>query len=147
MVLYQISALCEPGVKACWLFCKKIFRNQHLLLEFKSGHLALETGPDLKSDMWLHILSLPILAVLHKSFNLPETWFSHICNGNSSCSAYLWLIVKIKWNVSLPLGLWESRFFWRFPPDHCPSSLESCWSLSSFMTLKIQKSYGSTTER
>ena len=58
--------------------------------------------------MWLHILSLPILAVLHKSFNLPETWFSHICNGNSSCSAYLWLIVKVKWNVSLPLRQSES---------------------------------------
>ena len=40
MVLYQISALCEPGVKACWFFCKKIFHNQHLLLEFKSGHFS-----------------------------------------------------------------------------------------------------------
>lgn len=65
--------------------------------------------------MWLHILSLPVLAVLHKSFNLPETWFSHICNGNSSCSAYLWLIVKVKWNVSLPLGLLRVQILLAFP--------------------------------
>lgn len=146
MVLCWISVLCEHGVKVCWLLAKRSFLTDIFSLSLSLDILVLERGSDLKSKMWFHILSLPIVAILHKSLNLSEPWFSHIYNGESTRSAYLRLIVKVKWNVFFSLSDWVRVWILLAFPSWSLSSLASCWSLSSYPTLKIQKSHGSTTE-
>lgn len=123
-------------------FCRKICcPTQHLLLEFilNLDILVLEREPDLKSKMWLRIPSSPLLAIPRNSLSLPEPWFSHLYSGDSTCSAYLRLIVKVKWNGFLSLSGCVRVWILMAVPSWPLFSLASCGSLPSHPNLKIQE--------